>query len=277
MYWRSALDAFAADRRGIESWFVVPNADFDTLLGRGGGEPEITVEYRLADEAGRPAAAGVRGRTADLAARPRLLRFAARLSPMLRIALTGGIASGKSFVADEFAALGATIVDSDVLAREVVEPGTPGLERIVERFGEGIVQPDGSLNRAALGRIIFADEQARADLNAIVHPLVREAATRREETAPEGARVIQVIPLLVETGLHAGFDRIIVVDVPIETQLERLGERNGLSEEDALARIHAQAPRDERIAVASHVIDNSGTREETRSRVGEVWEEISRD
>lgn len=104
---------------------------------------------------------------------------------MLRIALTGGIASGKSFVADEFAALGATIVDSDVLAREVVEPVTPGLERVVERFGEDIVQPDGSLDRAALGRIIFADEQARADLNAIVHPLVREAATRREETAPD--------------------------------------------------------------------------------------------
>lgn len=194
---------------------------------------------------------------------------------MQRIALTGGIASGKSFVADEFAALGAVIVDSDLIAREVVEPGTPGLAQVVQRFGEGVLAEDGSLDRARLGAIVFSDDAARADLNAIVHPLVRRRAADLERAAPEGSVVIQVIPLLVETGLDEGFDTVLVVDVPVEAQIERLMRRNALTEADALARINAQADRGRRLAAATHVIENSGSRSATRERVGEVWRDLS--
>lgn len=193
---------------------------------------------------------------------------------MTRTALTGGIASGKTFVADELARLGAVIVDSDLIAREVVEPGTPGLAQVVERFGADILQADGSLDRARLGQIVFSDEAARADLNAIVHPLVRQRAVELESGAPEGAVVIQVVPLLVETGLDKGFDRILVVDVPVETQLERLMGRNGLPEDEAMARINAQATREQRLAVATHVIDSSGAHEETLARVARIWRQL---
>ncbi|WP_193432370.1 dephospho-CoA kinase [Tessaracoccus aquimaris] len=194
---------------------------------------------------------------------------------MQRIALTGGIASGKSFVADEFAALGAVIVDSDLIAREVVEPGTPGLAQVVQRFGEGVLAEDGSLDRARLGAIVFSEDAARADLNAIVHPLVRRRAADLERAAPEGSVVIQVIPLLVETGLDEGFDTVLVVDVPVEAQIERLMRRNALTEADALARINAQADRGRRLAAATHVIENSGSRSATRERVREVWRDLS--
>ncbi|AQP49262.1 dephospho-CoA kinase [Tessaracoccus aquimaris] len=191
------------------------------------------------------------------------------------MALTGGIASGKSFVADEFAALGAVIVDSDLIAREVVEPGTPGLAQVVQRFGEGVLAEDGSLDRARLGAIVFSEDAARADLNAIVHPLVRRRAADLERAAPEGSVVIQVIPLLVETGLDEGFDTVLVVDVPVEAQIERLMRRNALTEADALARINAQADRGRRLAAATHVIENSGSRSATRERVREVWRDLS--
>ena len=195
---------------------------------------------------------------------------------MTRIALTGGIASGKSFVAAELEALGAVIIDSDVLARDVVAPGTPGLAAVVGRFGDAVLRADGELDRAALGAIVFADDAARADLNAIVHPLVRARAAELEEAVPEGAVVIQVVPLLVETGLYRGFGTVIVVDVPEETQLDRLMRRNPLTREEARARLDAQASRDERLAVATHVVDNAGSPEATRRRVRELWRELTR-
>lgn len=190
---------------------------------------------------------------------------------MVRIALTGGIASGKSFVAAELARHGAVIIDADVLAREVVGPGTPGLAGIVERFGHTILREDGSLDRPALGEMIFADDEARADLNAIVHPLVRRRGAELEEAATPGAVVVQVIPLLVETGLDKGFDRIIVVDAPIETQVSRLIHRNDLTTDQALARVQAQAPREARLRVADWVIDNSGDQASTVRQVEELW------
>lgn len=193
---------------------------------------------------------------------------------MTRIALTGGIASGKSTVADMFAELGAVIVDSDVLAREVVEPGTPGLEAIVERFGKRVLTDDGQLDRAALGVIVFGDDEARRDLGAITHPLV---AARREQLlaeVPADVVAISVIPLLVEGGLERGFDEVIVVDVPVEVQHARLIARNGYSDDEAWARIHSQATREERLAAATHVIDNSGSPDEARAQVGAVYAKL---
>lgn len=186
---------------------------------------------------------------------------------MPRIALTGGIASGKSTVARMLEARGVVIVDSDVLAREVVEPGTEGLAAIVDRFGDAVLQPDGSLDRARLGSLVFADAQARADLNAIVHPLVRRRAEQLEASAPAGALVVQVIPLLVEAGLVEGFDHVVVVDVDEAEQLRRLMSRNGFSYDEAMARIRAQTSREERLRVADTVIDSSGSLAETEAQV----------
>lgn len=191
---------------------------------------------------------------------------------MMRMALTGGIASGKTFVADELASLGATIIDSDLLAREVVEPGTEGLAAVVERFGRAILRRDGGLDRPALGRVVFSDEAARADLNAIIHPRVRRLADERDAAAPRGV-VVHVIPLLLEAGLVDGFTHIMVVDVPETMQLARLQERDGVDEQQAAARIDAQASRGERLAVADWVIDNSGTPEATRQQIRDWWRE----
>lgn len=187
----------------------------------------------------------------------------------MRIALTGGIASGKTFVARDLERHGATLIDADVLAREVVEPGTDGLAAIVERFGEGILHDDGTLDRPALGRIVFFDESARRDLNAIVHPRVRARAAEVESSARSDDLIVHVIPLLVEAGLVDDFDHVMVVDVPESTQLARLQERDGLSLAEAQARLDAQATRAERRAVATWVIDNSGSREETRDHIAE--------
>ena len=189
---------------------------------------------------------------------------------MTRIALTGGIASGKSFVAAELEALGAVIIDSDVLARDVVAPGTPGLAAVVGRFGDAVLRADGELDRAALGAIVFADDAARADLNAIVHPLVRARAEEIEEGVADGV-VVHVIPLLVEAGLVDGFDRVIVVDLPVEDQIRRLMARNGVTREQAEARVRAQATREERLAVADRIVDNAGDPAATVAQVDEIW------
>nr|WP_220488210.1 dephospho-CoA kinase [Tessaracoccus sp. MC1756] len=189
--------------------------------------------------------------------------------------MTGGIASGKSFVADELQARGAVLIDSDLLAREVVQPGTPGLAAVVERFGEDILTPEGMLDRPRLGRLVFADDAARADLNAIVHPLVRARSAELEQKAPVDAVVVHVIPLLVETGQQDLFDEVVVVDVPVNTQVLRLMHRNNLSRDEACQRIMAQASRVERCAAATQVIDNDGDQASTVRQVEQLWEKLS--
>lgn len=192
----------------------------------------------------------------------------------MRVGLTGGVASGKSTVAALLRELGAVVVDSDVLAREVVEPGTPGLAAVVEAFGPAVLTADGTLDRPALGAVVFGDEAARRRLEAILHPLIRARAAELEAAAPEGTVVVHDIPLLVETGQADRFDAVLVVDVPVETQVERMVRDRGMSREDALARVAAQADREQRLAAATHVVDNTGTREDLRDRVTEVLEKL---
>jgi len=192
---------------------------------------------------------------------------------MLRVALTGGIASGKSTVADELARRGAVIIDADELAREVVEPGTPGLAAIVRRFGEG-VQRDGRLDRAALATIVFADPQARRDLEQIIHPEVRRRAAEREAALPQTAVVVHVIPLLVETGQQSDFDLCVVVDVDPQTQLARLMARGPMSREEAESRIAAQATREQRLAAADIVIHNVGAITDLTKQMDDLWSDL---
>ena len=191
---------------------------------------------------------------------------------MLRIGLTGGIGSGKSTVAARLAELGAVVIDSDQLAREVVEPGSPGLARVVERFGSGVLAPDGSLDRPGLGRLVFGDPAALADLNAIVHPLVRarSEALTAEAAGAGAAVVVHDVPLLVENKLAAGYDRVVVVEAPLPLRLQRLAGR-GLDPDTARARIAAQASDEERRAVADIVLDNSGSVAELRAQVDAAW------
>lgn len=193
----------------------------------------------------------------------------------MRIGLTGGIASGKSTVARKLEQLGAVTIDADVLARDVVALGTEGLKAVVARFGKSVLAADGSLDRSALARVIFADPQARADLNAIIHPLVRERAAELEAAAPAGAVVVHVIPLLVETGQQDRFDAVVVVDTTVEEQLRRLTRRDGLTQTEAEQRVAAQASREERLGAATHVIDSSGPVRETMRQVGELWRSLS--
>ena len=193
----------------------------------------------------------------------------------MRIGLTGGIASGKSTVARELERLGAVIIDADVLARDVVALGTEGLKAVVARFGDAVLAADGSLDRLALAGIVFADPQARADLNAIIHPLVRERAAELEAAAPAGAVVVHVIPLLVETGQQDRFDAVVVVDTTVEEQLRRLTRRDSLTQTEAEQRVAAQASREERLDAATHVIDSSGPVRETMRQVGELWRSLS--
>lgn len=188
----------------------------------------------------------------------------------MRVALTGGVASGKSTVAGILAELGAVVIDSDRLAREVVEPGTPGLAAVVEAFGPSVLDGDGRLDRPALGAVVFADEAARRRLEGILHPLIRARAAEIEAAAPEGSLVVHDIPLLVESGQAGRFDAVVVVDVPVETQVRRMVHDRGWTPEDARARVAAQAGREERRAVATHVVDNTGTRDDLRARVAEV-------
>jgi dephospho-CoA kinase len=189
---------------------------------------------------------------------------------VLRVGLTGGIASGKSLVADELAARGAIIIDADVLAREVVEPGTAALAAIVERFGPQVVL-DGQLNRARLAEIVFADPLARQDLERIVHPAVRSRAAELERAAGSAAVVVHVIPLLVETGQQQEFDFVVTVDVDQETQIQRLMARNGFSRAEAEARIAAQASREDRKIAADVVLDNTGSVAQLRDQVADLW------
>lgn len=189
------------------------------------------------------------------------------------VGLTGGIGSGKSLVAELLAAHGATIIDADVLAREVVAPRTPGLAAVRERFGAGVLRADGSLDRGTLGRIVFGDPVARRDLEAIIHPAVRARAAALTAAAPEGAVVVQVIPLLVETGQQGNFDQVVVVDVDPEVQLSRIMLRDGLSEAEAQARLRAQASREARLAAAHVVLRNNGTRADLAAAVDRLWAE----
>lgn len=187
-----------------------------------------------------------------------------------RVGLTGGVASGKSTVGEIFTALGATVIDADVLAREVVAPGTDGLAEIVKAFGEEVLTASGELDRAQMGEIVFADEAKRKTLEAIIHPRVRERGAELEKAA-RGPIVVHEIPLLVETGQATAFDALVVVDVPVEIQVERLVKDRGLTPKEAEARIAAQATREERLAVANYIIDNSGSPEQLRVRVAEVY------
>lgn len=194
----------------------------------------------------------------------------------MRVGLTGGIASGKSTVAAMLVDLGAVVVDSDRIAREVVERGTPGLAAVVDAFGPEILTAQGDLDRPRLGAIVFADRGARERLNAITHPLVGARAAELEEAArAQGRLVVNDIPLLVEVGYAPMFDEVIVVDVPVEEQVRRLVMDRQMSEADARARIAAQASREERRAAATYLIDNTGTIEDLRRRVAEVFEELS--
>ncbi len=196
---------------------------------------------------------------------------------MIRVGLTGGIASGKSAVADLLAELGAVIIDADRLAREVVEPGTDGLAAIVDRFGAAVLDDHGALDRAALGRIVFADDQARRDLEAIVHPAVRRRAAGLEGAVANDAVIVQMIPLLVETGQSRGFDYCVVVDLDPGLQLDRLLRRNlQLTEAEARSRIAAQATREERLQVADFVIDNGGPEGDLRPQVALLWSRLGR-
>jgi dephospho-CoA kinase len=195
-----------------------------------------------------------------------------------RVGLTGGIASGKSTVAELLAQRGALVIDADALAREVVERGTPGLAAVVDRFGPEVLAPDGRLDRAALGRRVFAADDgsmgARRDLEAIVHPAVRARAALVEASAAPDQVVVHVIPLLVETGQASSFELVVVVDVDPEVQRARLLERGGLTGTEADARVAAQASRAERLAVADVVLDNNGTRADLARHVEQLWARI---
>jgi dephospho-CoA kinase len=190
------------------------------------------------------------------------------------VGLTGGIGSGKSAVAELLSSYGAVIVDADVLAREAVAPGSPGLARVVEEFGPDVLAGDGSLDRARLAGLVFADPDRRAALNAIVHPYVRRRSEELTAAAPEGAVVVQVVPLLVENDLQGGYDVVVVVDASDEVQEQRLVGLRGMTPEDARARIAAQAGREERRAAADVVIDNDGTRAELEEQVRELWDRL---
>ena len=190
---------------------------------------------------------------------------------MVRVGLTGGIASGKSTVSAILVELGAVLIDADVLAREVVARGTPGLDAVVAEFGDALLTPEGDLDRAAMGALVFSDAAARKRLEAIVHPLVFERIVDLESQAPEDAVVVHDIPLLAESGRADTFDAVLVVHAPADLQVERMTGNRGWTREESEARIAAQASSEDRLALATHMIDNTGTPEELRRRVAEVY------
>ncbi|AXL88074.1 dephospho-CoA kinase [Streptomyces sp. CB09001] len=195
---------------------------------------------------------------------------------MLRVGLTGGIGAGKSEVSRLLVEHGAVLIDADRIAREVVAPGTPGLAAVVEAFGEDVLAEDGSLDRPKLGSIVFADPEKLTVLNGIVHPLVRERSSALEAAAAEDAVVVHDVPLLTENGLAPLYDLVVVVDAAPATQLDRLVRLRGMPEQDARARMAAQATREQRREIADVVVDNDVPLEELRRRVKEVWGELVR-
>jgi len=195
---------------------------------------------------------------------------------VLRVGLTGGIGSGKSEVSKRLAAQGAVIIDADAIAREVVAPGTDGLAEVVEAFGKEILRADGELDRPRLGDIVFADPELRGKLNAIVHPRVGARMAELERGAGPGAIVVHDVPLIAENGLAGGYDLVVVVDVPPRIQVERLVRYRGMTREQAQARMAAQASREQRLAIAGIVIDNSGSLAELDRQVGDLWAELRR-
>ncbi|MGW1891897.1 dephospho-CoA kinase [Streptomyces sp. NPDC002004] len=195
---------------------------------------------------------------------------------MLSVGLTGGIGAGKSEVSRRLVECGAVLIDADRIAREVVEPGTPGLAAVVEAFGDEVLAPDGSLDRARLGSIVFSDPGKLATLNGIVHPLVGARSAELQEAAADDAVVVHDVPLLAENGLAPLYDVVIVVDASPQTQLDRLVRLRGMTEEDARARMAAQATRDKRLEIADVVIDNDVPLDELGRRVRAVWTDLER-
>ncbi|MDM7856340.1 dephospho-CoA kinase [Cellulomonas alba] len=197
---------------------------------------------------------------------------------MQRIGLTGGIASGKSVAARRLAELGAVVIDADQLAREAVQPGSVGLDAVVEEFGEDVLTADGELDRAHLASLVFHDDARRARLDAIVHPVVRRLAAEREAKAgasDPGAVVVHDIPLLVETGQHDDFHVLVVVHAPAVLRVERLVRLRGLTRHDAEARVAAQADDETRLAAADVVLDGTGSEAELREQVDALWDRLA--
>jgi len=195
---------------------------------------------------------------------------------VLRVGLTGGIGAGKSEVSRRLAAQGAIVIDADAIAREVVGPGTPGLEQVIAVFGPHMLRADGALDRERLGEVVFADPAKLAQLNGIVHPLVGKRMTELETTADADAIVVHDVPLIAENDLAPGYDVVVVVDTPPALQLDRLMKLRGMSEDQARARMAAQATRERRLAIAGFVIDNSGSLGELDRQVGDLWAELRR-
>jgi dephospho-CoA kinase len=193
------------------------------------------------------------------------------------VGVTGGIASGKSAVARLLEELGARTIDFDLLARHVVEPDKPAWREIVEEFGEQVLEDDRTIDRAALGDIVFADPEKRRQLEAMTHPRIREQYAREVAAIcaeDPGAVIVAVVPLLIENNLQGMFDHLVVVHVPETTQIERLMRRDRLTREGAVARLRAQMPIDDKVAYADSTIDNSGTLDATRQQVVELWERL---
>ncbi|MEU4111662.1 dephospho-CoA kinase [Streptomyces sp. NPDC027717] len=195
---------------------------------------------------------------------------------MLKVGLTGGIGAGKSEVSRLLVEHGAVLIDADRIAREVVAPGTPGLAAVVEAFGPEILTGDGSLDRPRLGSVVFADPEKLALLNSIVHPLVGARSRELESAASTGSVVLHDVPLLTENGLAPLYDLVVVVDASPGTQLDRLVRLRGMTEDDARARMAAQASREQRREIADIVIDNDVPLDALRKRVTEVWAELAR-
>jgi dephospho-CoA kinase len=195
---------------------------------------------------------------------------------VLRVGLTGGIGAGKSEVSRRLAAYGAIVIDADLIAREVVGPGTDGLAEVVDAFGPGVLGPDGALDRTVLGDLVFADQQKLARLNGIVHPRVGARMRELEESAGPDSIVVHDVPLIAENSLSGAYDLVIVVDVPPRLQLDRLVRLRRMSREQAQARMAAQAAREQRLSIADIVVDNSGSLAELDRQVGDLWTELRR-
>jgi dephospho-CoA kinase len=195
---------------------------------------------------------------------------------VLRVGLTGGIGTGKSEVSRRLAGYGAVVIDADAVAREVVEPGTEGLAEVVEAFGPGVLGPDGRLDRPKLGEVVFADPERRIRLNAIIHPLVGARMAELEREAGSASIVVHDVPLIAEGGRAGAYDLVVVVDAPPRIQVERLVRNRGMTRDQAKARMAAQASREQRLAIADIVIDNSSSLAELDRQVGDLWAELRR-